>query len=357
MKKRPDNFFVFGSDFPGDGHDNFRQEIWERSQGPGPTMLIDPSSYHPRSVIPEYSRFDCPEVYSFEMAKKFVEWKASIKLNRWTLERGVEKENGSTSGSHRRIYNVSIQGAERWVREYLQPDKKIQVEHKRSFRAHLNRKGRGRGQSYRLEELYHRKFGPTHVTIRGKLIPTDDEQYRIKVFDLVRSAGSFDEKQISELEEIWRTIEKGYVVGAETSKDGLTSSESEQFKKFGKMKKREGMVKSVVRNERQRAVFRRDLLNYLRLQHKKRGKIWTPSCEICGASFGPDADETLAIFDCAHRNPLSTGERDTKLSDLMLLCLICHRYYTYHERVMLRIGKFDCETVKLIVLNRREIYG
>lgn len=51
------------------------------------------------------------------------------------------------------------------------------------------------------------------------------------------------------------------------------------------------------------------------------------SCEVCGFDFGRTyGSHGLDYIECHHRTPLHvTGQTQTKLADLALLCSNCHR--------------------------------
>lgn len=356
----PKKFLVYqsaGEEY-GDQHHVARLDIWQRSRGPGPTALNYQRS-NPRLLIPHYYRteWDGPKDYTLEQAKIQTEWIACLKMGRSTLERGSEKKDViSVSSSHRRFYKASMLHVIRWDNLFVESGGKIQVEHDKNFRSHLNRKDpRGR-HPYRQEELYEKYFGKTHYTkmVKNKLrlIPTSDEVYRRKFFDLIQDAGKFNDEQMNELYVIWETVADGHVVGSDFDKN-LTFRESRKLDRLGLASTLEGRSREVRRKEKCRSRQQREKFFELsRLLAKVNNQIWSPICEICNKSFGPDSPGVLAFFEVSHRNPISKGERKTFLKDLMCLDRCCHGSYTYFEQLEVQVGKTpDCEVIKEAVRN------
>jgi len=345
----PDDFLIFGGGYRGDGFDEFRESIWQRSRGKGPTAFRSFEKIFPKSLIPRgnYNRDlfpideDKDPIPIFEKAKLVFEFFAYLKNNRWTLEKGIYKGNGSTSSSHRRMYFSSISQARRFVRVFI-PSGKIQIEDNH-FRAHFNRKGTRLDtyDSYLLEDVWERQLGPDWVSFDKYLVPTDDKQYFQNLISLPEYE-QFTQEEIDELWQIWTTVEMGYVVGeTDINKETLTYDEKMDYERLGSLRKREGAIIADPNkgNHRVRARLRQDLLKSLRLQDKKNGNIFTPACDICGKVY-PDTPFALSHLEVMHTIPISRGDRETALDSLRLGCCNCHSGYTYHERKFQAVEQF-----------------
>ena len=329
-----DNFFVFGDD---PCNEDFRKDLWKRKQYRGPIewgvdlLAIMPPSWVPadQKVFSEYNPEYCS--FTFDDAKTLVIYIGSQKLYRSTFEKGTRKNNGSTSSAHRRQHFPSPQWAQFWAELFVKENGKVQTEHGRSFRFLVDR------DELPLESIIEKNLGhPQFKTIKGKLIPTDDEKYRLNFFDKIQKEGQFSDEQMQILEGLWRDIERGVLPG--TGGTGLHYTLKKTQNRLAKTTRKEGRKHQVVRTVRHRSSDLRDMrLEHERLSDLERGIRYKPKCDICEIEY-PDDEAGRAVFEVAHKKPISQGERETKIEDLALNCGICHNIYSYYERKQIKLG-------------------
>jgi len=60
------------------------------------------------------------------------------------------------------------------------------------------------------------------------------------------------------------------------------------------------------------------------------------TCQVCGFYL---KDEKASLIDCHHLNPISLGERETSIDDLISLCPTCHRLAHLNSSEPLSIEK------------------
>lgn len=72
-------------------------------------------------------------------------------------------------------------------------------------------------------------------------------------------------------------------------------------------------------------------------------------CEVCGFSFSKIYGNEFDYIECHHINPLSqSGETQTTLSDLILLCANCHRV-VHSKSVSNKNGCMDIDQLKTLI--------
>lgn len=81
---------------------------------------------------------------------------------------------------------------------------------------------------------------------------------------------------------------------------------------------------------------------------EKRKALDNYECQACGFSL---TVESKSIIECHHMFPLSFGERETKIEDLVCLCPTCHRI------AHLRSEPLNLEEIKSYVKNRTKSSG
>lgn len=104
------------------------------------------------------------------------------------------------------------------------------------------------------------------------------------------------------------------------------------------LKRAEGLSRLKLRQERERC---RALVNKLKSVREKSGSL---VCDDNGCKFNPQTVtrgskmSARALLDAHHKNPLKLGERESRLSDFMLLCPTCHRIE--HTRIRSGFSKY-----------------
>ncbi|MGJ0127627.1 hypothetical protein CKF43_12845 [Pantoea graminicola] len=83
-----------------------------------------------------------------------------------------------------------------------------------------------------------------------------------------------------------------------------------------------------------------------RAQH---GKVF---CEVCNFSFSDVYGDENDYIECHHKNQLAnSGETETTLSDLILLCANCHRI-VHNKTINNKNGCMDIEDLKTLINNK-----
>lgn len=85
-------------------------------------------------------------------------------------------------------------------------------------------------------------------------------------------------------------------------------------------------------------------------ERSRQGRL---ACEICGcASTTASSEIALAMFEAHHILPLSaTQERDTKLSDMALLCANCHNMV--HKAISIQKKWLSIEECRFFIFDKR----
>lgn len=332
----PESFFKFPI---GEDDVEFRKEVWRRSEPSNagkakklPTQFKPFESFLPKSLVPPITRN--PVVgyppFTFERSLETIEFFGNLKLNNWIRE----KAENTSSSKHRRMHFPSLLHAKHHIRKYIpDPNGKIQVEG-HHLRCNLDR------NKYRLETIWEQVLGPDRAEVNGHLIPTDNEEYRTALFDVIDAKANFTSDQRQQQLDLWRTIEQGYIPGSvDIGKENLSYWDRVAELELERRCYREGG--RTVDGRLYRADLRLKYIDHLRRQSKDSGNIFRPWCEICGVIHGPDVPEILAGFEVAHKRMLASGERDTYIRDLMFLCRTCHGFYTHYEQKLFLLGQLN----------------